>query len=124
MSDITIRINETLKEMDISKGEFYEKCKITSSAYSQWNTEKTVPKASSLKRISDFLNVNYQWLQFGTGEKRKSPPPKKDGELLAEAIELIRLFDIASPELRSAALAVLKSAEVAGKGLGTEAKEK
>lgn len=105
MSKITTRINQTLKEMGISKEEFYEKCKITSSAYSQWNTEKTEPKASSLKRISDFLNVSYQWLQFGTGEKIKSPPSDIEDGQEAELLSLIRKL---TPDQRQRQIEVLR----------------
>lgn len=77
MSEITLRIDSVLSEKGISKKEFYEKCGITSAAYSQWNTGKTEPKASSLKRISAFLNTNYEWIKFGTGQKEA---PAQEGE--------------------------------------------
>ncbi len=73
MSKVTKRIDETLKERGIAKSQFYFDCGITSSAYSQWNTEKTEPKISSLRRIADYLNVNYEWLSLGVGKKEKAP---------------------------------------------------
>lgn len=123
MSEITERINLLLKEKGISKEEFYKKCSITSSAYSQWNTGKTEPKSASIKKIAEFLNVSYQWLRFGIGKKGKPIPVSEDG-LSNEAKEIIRLYDLASPELRSAALAVLKSAEAVDRVPGDSAKEK
>jgi len=50
-------------------------------------------------------------------DSKKSPPPAGDG-LSAEQIELIRLFETASPALRAAALAVLRSAEEQSKVQG------
>ena len=42
------------------------------------------------------------------GEKEKPTP---EGELSGKALELVQLFEKASPELRAAALAVLRAAE-------------
>lgn len=91
MSKITERINETLKENGISKEEFYKVCKITSSAYSQWNTGKTEPRATSLKKVADFLNVNYQWLLFGDGVKEK--PPVSNEQLSDDALKFALFGD-------------------------------
>lgn len=78
MSEVTKRIDDTLKEIGMSKSEFYKAAGITSSAYSQWNTGKTEPKPATLRRATTILNVNYEWLIFGTGEKwsKKSPDTK------------------------------------------------
>lgn len=72
MSEVTKRIDSVLREKGISKKEFYKACKITSSAYSQWNTGKTEPRTTKIKEISNYLNVMYEWLAFGIGEKEKS----------------------------------------------------
>ncbi len=71
MSEVTKRIDEVLKLRGVTKQEFYAACNITSSAYSQWNTEKTVPRLSTLKKISDYLDINYEWIAFGLGNKEK-----------------------------------------------------
>lgn len=58
--------------------------------------------------ISDKYNVSVEWLKGETDIKEK-PTPK--GELDGKALELVELFEKASPELRAAALAVLRAAE-------------
>ena len=78
MSEVTKRIDNVLREKGISKKDFYTACDITSSAYSQWNTGKTEPRTAKLKEISNYLNIMYEWLAFGVGEKEKTPTP--DGE--------------------------------------------
>ena len=78
MSEVTKRIDNVLREKGISKKDFYKACDITSSAYSQWNTGKTEPRTAKLKEISNYLNIMYEWLAVGVGEKEKTPTP--DGE--------------------------------------------
>lgn len=73
MSAITERIDGVLSERGVSKATFYTDCKITSSAYSQWNTGKTEPRPKKLKEVAEYLNVNYTWLIDGTGPKEKAP---------------------------------------------------
>lgn len=58
--------------------------------------------------IADKYNVSVEWLKGETDTKEK-PAPK--GELSGKAAELVELFEKASPELRAAALAVLRAAE-------------
>lgn len=86
MSKVTERIDLVLKERGISKKEFYEKCGVTSAAYSQWNTGKTEPRGSTLRRVSMYLDVNYEWLCTGEGEKEKAPT--NDGERVISDAEL------------------------------------
>jgi len=76
MSKVTERIDSVLKERGISKQEFYRECEITSSAYSQWNTGRTEPRVTTLRRIADYLGLNYEWLISGIGEKEKAPTPE------------------------------------------------
>lgn len=73
MSAITERIDGVLSERGVSKATFYTDCKITSSAYSQWNTGKTEPRPKKLKEVAEYLNVNYTWLIDGKGPKEKAP---------------------------------------------------
>lgn len=80
MSKVTERIDHVLKSKGISKQEFYSSCEITSSAYSQWNTGKTEPKPATLRRIAKFLDVNYEWLSLGAGEKENAPTLTKKDE--------------------------------------------
>ena len=82
MSKVTERIDHVLKSKGISKQEFYSSCEITSSAYSQWNTGKTEPKPATLRRIAKFLDVNYEWLSLGAGEKENAPLRKRMSAIL------------------------------------------
>lgn len=81
VSTITGRIDAILKERGISKQEFYASCGISSAAYSQWNTGKTVPRAKSLQTIADYLNVNTEYLITGLGEKEKAPTQEGEREI-------------------------------------------
>lgn len=111
-----IRIIEVrLKEMGKSKKQFYEETGISSATYSQWNTGMFAPSKKKIEAVSSYIGVPVSEL---TGEEQKEKPPAHGGELSTEAEELIRLFDLASPELRAAALAVLRSAEVSGTSQG------
>ena len=80
MGKVTERIDSVLKEKGITKKEFYSKCNVTSSAYSQWNTEKTEPRPGTLRKISDYLEVNYEWLAFGIGEKENPSAQTNEGK--------------------------------------------
>lgn len=73
MSEVTERIDSVLLEKGITKQEFYKACKISSSAYSQWNRGHTSPRTAKLKEIADYLSVNYEWLFLGVGDKEKAP---------------------------------------------------
>ena len=53
--------------------------------------------------------------QIAPESKKTEPTPVSEDGLSKEQLELVRLFSAASPELRAAALAVLRSAEGQGK---------
>lgn len=111
-SHIIRKIEIRLKEMGKTKKQFYEDTGISSATYSQWNTGMFSPSKKSLKIVSEYIGVSVPEL---TGDAQTEKLPAQHGEQDAEVQELIRLFDLASPELRAAALAVLKSAEAAQK---------
>ena len=73
-----------------------------------WANGTSVSYRNYLYEISDKYNVSVEWLKGETDIKEK-PAPK--GELDGKALELVELFEKASPELRAAALAVLRAAE-------------
>ena len=70
MSEVTKRIDQLLDERGIDKQTFYDDCHISSAAYSQWNTGKTSPRKSSLIRVANYLGSTYEWIAFGTGNKK------------------------------------------------------
>lgn len=65
------------------------------------------PSTEKILQMSDYLGVSVSEL---LGEK-KEPTPEDGSGLDAEHNELISLYDAASPVLRAAALAVLRSAD-------------
>lgn len=75
---------------------------------SDWIAGKSTSYNSYVYEIADKYNVSVEWLKGETDIKEK-PAPK--GELSGKAAELVELFEKASPELRAAALAVLRAAE-------------
>lgn len=90
ISTITGRIDAILKERGISKQEFYAACGISSAAYSQWNTGKTVPRAKRLQIIADYLHVNTEYLATGHGEKETAPTlSKKDERDIEKRLESV-----------------------------------
>lgn len=105
-ADVVVRIDTLLAEKGIPKGEFYAACGITSSAYSQWRTGKTMPKISTLETVADYLGVNVEYLLTGLGEKEKKKPITQEGDRLSEKEEqLIKMLRDAPPDLRTAAVA-------------------
>lgn len=84
------RIESQLTKMRKRKYEFYAECGLSSAAYSLWNTGKTTPSPTTLRKIADYLNVSYSWLTTGQGEQE------------ADADEMIRLREaiLNRPELR------------------------
>lgn len=104
------RIKELCKAKGITVAELERRCGIGNGIIARWKTSK--PSYERLAKVAKELETSVEYLQTGEGEKEK--PPTQGGELSTEAEELIRLFDLASPELRAAALAVLKSAETSG----------
>ena len=73
-----------------------------------WLAGRSTSYLNYLYEISDKYNVSVEWLKGETDIKEK-PTPK--GELSGKAAELVELFEKASPELRAAALAVLRAGE-------------
>lgn len=91
---ITNRINAVLAERGIDKGTFYNDCKITSAAFSQWATGKTEPRMKTLKTIADYLGVSVEYLLaddvFLPPEPHYPPPKLPHTDDLAESIEILR----------------------------------
>lgn len=104
-----------------AKKEFAERLGYESGdIVSMWISGDSESYLKKLHEISAKYDVSIEWLHGETDEKK--PTTQRGGGLSGEAKEILRLFDIASPELRLAALAVLKSAEVADKVQGEKAK--
>lgn len=67
------RIEVLLKESGHSKSELYAACSVSASAISQWKSGRTSPATKSLQSIADYLNVSYEYLISGAGQKEKMP---------------------------------------------------
>ena len=77
MTPIAMRINALLAEKGIPKHKFYEDCGISSSAFSQWSTGRTVPKLKSLQKIADYLGTDTAFL---VGYEKEKPATDGDGQ--------------------------------------------
>lgn len=79
-------IEKTLKEKNITKGEFYKSCDISSSTFSQWRKGQFNPSSEAIKRVEDFLGIGLQWTE------QKTAPEDRDGvsDLEEEIIKLLR----------------------------------
>lgn len=67
------RIEVLLKDSGRSKSDLYAACSVSSSAVSQWKSGRTRPSVRSLQNIADYLNVSYEYLISGVGQKQKAP---------------------------------------------------
>lgn len=56
------RLNELLRDFQMSAAELCRRTGIPTSSMSRYLTGQSVPKQDSLKRIADTLNVNPAWL--------------------------------------------------------------
>lgn len=106
------RMEMKLIEEGKTKSELFRKTNISSAAISQWRTGKTTPRIQSVRKIADFLGVSYEWLVAGVegNEKKEAPSLPKEEERLDSPAVWATAWEQASPELRRAALAVLRSA--------------
>lgn len=82
-----------------------------------WENGLNEPDNSMLIKLAEIFDVSTDYL-LGRTEQKKVPTPTNGDGLNEEQIELVKLFESASPALRAAALAVLKSAEDQNKAPG------
>lgn len=99
-----------------SQQSFADAFGVAQSTIGNWEAGKREPNYETTMRLARFFGVSIDDL-LGL-ETKKEPAPVSEGGLTAEQADLINLFDAASPELRAAALAVLKSAEEQDKPQG------
>ncbi|MCD8241706.1 MAG: helix-turn-helix domain-containing protein [Lachnospiraceae bacterium] len=104
-AEIIKRIEIRLKEIGMSKADFYEKSGVSSATYSQWNTGMFSPSKRKLQAAADALGVSVEYL---TGEASEPSPAyylndetAEMAQKLFENHDLKVLFDAAqdaSPE--------------------------
>lgn len=116
-SPIVARINALLSLRGISKKQFFKDCKISSSAFSQWNTGKIeVPRGKNIERIANYLDVSVEYLLYGdTQEFQAKKERLTDGEALISELpediqKLIRICE-SNPDLAAALLSVAQQIE-------------
>lgn len=116
-SPIVARINALLSLRGISKKQFFKDCKISSSAFSQWNTGKIeVPRGKNIERIANYLDVSVEYLLYGdTKEFQAKKERPTDGEALISELpediqKLIRICE-SNPDLAAALLSVAQQIE-------------
>lgn len=116
-SPIVARINALLSLRGISKKQFFKDCKISSSAFSQWNTGKIeVPRGKNIERIANYLDVSVEYLLYGdTQEFQAKKERPTDGEALISELpediqKLIRICE-SNPNLAAALLSVAQQIE-------------
>ena len=109
-SPIVARINALLSLRGISKKQFFKDCKISSSAFSQWNTGKIeVHRGKNIERIANYLDVSVEYLLYGdTQEFQAKKERPTDGEALISGLpediqKLIRICK-SNPDLADALL--------------------
>lgn len=93
----------TMKELGAMVG-------VSESAISQYETGKREMDFETLLRIGEILDCTADYLLRGEDTKKRAHPQEGDG-LDKERSEWSTAWDQASPELRRAAMAVLKSGE-------------
>ena len=111
-----VRLKALRESTGMTQQEFADTFGVSKGTIGMWESGAREPKnLEDLRRIADFFGVSTDYL---LGRKEKRPAPKDGDGLSQEQLELIRLFGNASPELRAAALAVLRSAEGQDKAQG------
>ena len=91
-----------------SRSAFARSIGLPSNIFAEWVAGRNSSYKNYLYQIADKYNVSVEWLKGETDKKEK---PIQTDELSGKALELVQLFEKASPELRAAALAVLRAAE-------------
>lgn len=116
-SPIVARINALLSLKGISKKQFFKDCKISSSAFPQWNTGKIeVPRGKNIERIANYLDVSVEYLLYGDMQEFQAKKERPtDGEALISELpediqKLIRICE-SNPDLAAALLSVAQQIE-------------
>ena len=76
------RIEIRLRELGMSKADFYNLSGISSASYSQWNTGLYKPSEKKLRSAADCLGVSYEFLRYGDAESKNAPAENGKGDIL------------------------------------------
>lgn len=103
MDDIYERFSELLKAKCLKVSDICKITGISSGTMTDWKKGRYIPKADKIRKIADALDTSVEYLMNGS-EKEK--PVIVDDD---EQKKVLEMFNSASPEIRAAVLAVLKS---------------
>ncbi len=115
--DMGTRIRNLRENAGLTQLALAKILKIRNSTLSQYESGDRTPSDDVKTAIADFFEVSVDYL-LGRENAEKKPTPVSGDGLSEEQVELLRHFQRASPALRAAALAVLKSDGEQGKALG------
>jgi transcriptional regulator with XRE-family HTH domain len=93
--NLTIRILRARKDKHISQKETARLMGISRSALAQWEASICNPSVKNLSKLSEVLDVSFEWLATGKGEKRRSLSTEKnmnDAWLEKEIIQRLKLL--------------------------------
>lgn len=107
------KIRRLCKEQGKSLFSLEQECGLGNGTINKW--DRNSPSVAKVHAVANALGVPVSYL---IDEQEKKPTPDDGDGLSAEQLELVRLFESASPALRAAALAVLKSGEGQDKAPG------
>lgn len=72
MKDFRHRLASVMMEDHITNYKLAKECGISASTVSNWLTGATIPDATKISVVCEYLGVNKEWLLSGTGNMRKS----------------------------------------------------
>lgn len=104
-----LRIKELREQREIQQKELAIDLGVTQPTISNWELGRKLPSAKLTQKIADYFGVSVDYV-LGRDDEKQPIPVTEDG-LDEEQMELVRLFESASPAIRAAALAVLRLAE-------------
>ncbi len=73
-TEIATRINQTLKEKQLSQKDMLEKCELSKNAISSMLSRGSMLRADNLARIADYLDCSIDYL-MGRSSPSRSPYP-------------------------------------------------
>lgn len=112
MATISERIKAALEMRNMKQSDLVAKTGINKGSLSCYISGKYIPKNGNIFLMAKALNVSDRWLMgFDEPiERNEVKLPFSDTENV-EVREMLKLFNDASPEMKKAALAVLKAGQ-------------
>lgn len=120
MGSLSETLTRRRKEMGMTLFQIAEAMGVTEATVQRWESGNIKSlRYAKISRLADILQVTpaalMGWEDLDAPTGKQEPATQAGSGFTPEQAELIRLFQAASPEIRAAALAVLRSAEAADK---------